>query len=354
MQLLRKRTNKAESTANNTDSLREQLEDKMFDLFGQVVDNRSEYYDSHQDELPTVQSLPKLTKYCANQNAAISGGASMVPGPLGMVAVVPEITWIIKNQVEMVYDIGVAYGHRKQLSPELLASVVGYALGAGTLGLIALHGQKVLVKRASLRLMQKLVKLMAGKVSQRLLKSMVGKWVPVAGAVALAAWSKYSTHAVAKKAVSIFEKEFEFSDDEVGIEAYIDDKGSSEVVNSNDTAIECRIEKTKIESLISLMRIDGEIKPEEQEFIGLVIEDSNISDAEKLELIEKMNQSDKFQVDYSEIKKSPEDAVSLIIDLVALSKQDGEFHISEKMYVKQVGRMVGMSEDDLSEVMLAS
>ena len=67
-----------------------------------------------------------------------------------------------------------------------------------------------------------------------------------------------------------------------------------------------------------------------------------------------MNQAAKFQVDYSEIKKSPEDAVSLIIDLVALSRQDGDFHISEKMYIKQVGKMMGLSQDDLSEMMLAS
>ncbi len=354
MQLLRKRTIKSDSDASNTGSLQEQLEEKMFNLFGQVVEKRSDYYDSHQNELPTIQSLPTLTKYCGNQNAAISGGASLVPGPLDMVAVVPEITWIIKNQVEMVYDIGVAYGYRKQLSPELLASVVGYALGAGTLGLIALHGQKVLVKRASLRLMQKLVKLMAGKVSQRLLKSMVGKWVPVAGAVALAAWSKYSTHAVAKKAISIFEKEFVFSDDEVGLEGYMENQDSLEVSKGNSSGTESRIEKAKIESLISLMRIDGEIKSEEQKFIGLIIEDSTVPDGERIDLIKKMNQTTKLQVDYSEIKKSPEDAVSLTIDLVALSKQDGEFHISEKMFIKQVGKMVGMSQDDLSEVMLAS
>lgn len=354
MQLLRKKPTETTSTTNSIDNLKEQLEEKMFGLFAQVVEDRANYYEAHPGELPAVESLPTLTKYCANQNAAISGGASLIPGPLGMLAVLPEIVLIIKNQVEMVYDIGVAYGYKKQLSPGLLASVVGYALGAGTLGLLALHGQKVLVKRASLRVMQKLVKLMAGKVSQRLLKSMVGKWVPLAGAVALAAWSKYSTHAVAKKAVSIFEKELDFDDDEVGIEAYVDDKPSLETGNSSGTGVNNRIEKTKIESLINLMRIDGEIKPEEQEFIGLVIEDSNVSDAEKLELIGKMNQSDKVQVDYSEIKKSPDDAVSLIIDLVALSKQDGDFHISEKMFIKQVGKMVGMSQDDLSEVMLAS
>ncbi|MEL7071805.1 MAG: TerB family tellurite resistance protein [Cyanobacteria bacterium J06581_3] len=337
MQLLRKRPAKADSAVNTADSLQEQLEEKIFGLFGQVVKDRANYYEAHPDELPTAESLPTLTKYCANQNAGISGGASLVPGPLGMLVVIPEIVLIIKNQVEMVYDIGVAYGYKKQLSPELLASVVGYALGAGTLGLLALHGQKVLVKRASLRLMQKLVKLMAGKVSQRLLKSMVGKWVPLAGAVALAAWSKYSTHAVAKKAISIFEKELEFDNDEVGIEAYVEDEESLETTDSLDTQVESRIEKTKIKSLINLMRIDGDIKPEEQEFIGSVIEDSSVPGAEKLELIENMNQSDKLQVDYSEIKKSPEDAVSLIIDLVALSKQDGDFHISEKMYIKQVG-----------------
>ena len=99
------------------------------------------------------------------------------------------------------------------------------------------------------------------------------------------------------------------------------------------------------------MRIDGSITDEEQEYIALLIEKAEIDDDVKLELIENINQSNKVKVDYSEIRESPEDAVGLIIDMVALAKRDNEFHISEKLYIKQVGKILNIAANDLEEAM---
>ena len=317
----------------------------MLGLFEQVSREKNKYYQENSDKLPTPQGIPSIVNSYANQNAVISGGAGLVPGPLGMLAVLPEIALIVRNQLSMVYDIGFAYGHGKKLNADVLASVFGFALGSGTLGLIAIHGQKVLVKRASLRLMQKFVQLMAGKISQRLLKSMVGKWIPVAGAVALAAWSKFSTHAIADRAKSLFEKDFSVLDE------FLDEAEAEEPTTASQSNVEKSFDALKIKALMNLMRIDGSIANEEQEYIALLIEKTEIADDIKLELIENMNQSNKIKIDYSEIRESPEDAVGLIIDMVALAKRDNEFHISEKLYIKQVGKMLNISASDLEEAM---
>jgi len=317
----------------------------MLGLFEQVTSEKNNYYQKNSDKLPTPQSIPSIVNAYANQNAVISGGAGLVPGPLGMLAVLPEIALIVRNQLSMVCDIGFAYGHGKKLNADVLASVFGFALGSGTLGLIAIHGQKVLVKRASLRLMQKFVQLMAGKISQRLLKSMVGKWLPVAGAVALAAWSKFSTHAIADRAKSLFEKDFSVLDE------FLDEVSEDEKTTDSQSDVEQSFDDLKIKTLINLMRIDGSITDEEQEYIALLIEKAEIDDDVKLELIENINQSNKVKVDYSEIRESPEDAVGLIIDMVALAKRDNEFHISEKLYIKQVGKILNIAANDLEEAM---
>ncbi len=336
-------------TESASNKLQQQIEEKMLDLFEKVIEDRGKYFDEHKDKVPTPNSVSAIANSYANGNAAISGGASLVPGPWGMLAVVPEIVLIIRNQISMVYDIGVAYGHRKKIDPQLLASVFGYALGTGTLGLLVIHSQKILVKRGSLRIMQKLVQLMAGRVTQRLLKSMVGKWIPLAGAVALAAWSKISTHMIAGKAVSVFEKEIEISDGaEDGDEIITVSDSDSEAI---EDLKEDNFDELKIQALINLMRIDGSIEDEEMEFIAQIIEDANIDDQNKLDLIEQMNQGSKFKIDYSKIADSPSDATDLIVELVSLAKRDGDFHISEKIYIKQVGKMIGIDGSDLEEVM---
>lgn len=59
--------------------------------------------------------------------------------------------------------------------------------------MFVVRGQKVLMKRAGLRVIQKIVKILGGEITQKILKSLAAKWIPVVGAVAMAAWVKYTT-----------------------------------------------------------------------------------------------------------------------------------------------------------------
>lgn len=328
--------------------LQEKLEERMFDLFDQVIKDRGKYYSKNSDKIPVPGNVPSIISSYANQNAVISGGSGLVPGPMGMLTIVPELALVIRNQMSMVYDIGVAYGYGKKLNAELLIGVFGYALGSGALGLLVIHGQKVLVRRASLQFMQKVIQLMAGKVTQRVLKSMVSKWLPIAGAVALAAWSKLSTHLIAERAISVFEKEIEISEELVDEESPEDsiDIGSVDVAETNFEAI-------KIQSLINLMCVDGVMKEEEKEFIRTVISDSSLDETERSCLVEQVHKGSKTKVDYSQISELPDEAIGLMVDLVGLAKRDGEFHMTEKLFIKQVGKLLGFSASEIEEVLTA-
>lgn len=329
--------------------LQEKLEERMFGLFDQVIEDRGKYYSRNSDKIPVPGNVPSIVSSYANQNAVISGGSGLVPGPMGMLTIVPELALVIRNQLSMVYDIGVAYGYGKKLTSELLIGVFGYALGSGALGLLAIHGQKVLVRRASLQFMQKVVQLMAGKVTQRVLKSMVSKWLPIAGAIALATWSKLSTHLIAERAISIFEKEIEISEETVDEESL---KNSTDI--SNVDVAETNFEITKIQSLIQLMCVDGVMKEEEKEFIKTVISDSGLDEKEKSCLLEQVHSGSKTtKIDYSQISELPDEAIGLMVDLLGLAKRDGEFHITEKLFIKQVGKLLGFSADEIEEILTA-
>ncbi len=346
MQILSERPD-ISAKSKTSSNLQEKIEEGMMGLFDKVAEDKGNDYREHRENLPTASNLASIIKGYANHNAAISGAAGLVPGPLGMVAAFPEIMLVIKNQVEMIYDIGVAYGYEKKIDGALLASVFAFSLGSGALGLIAIHGQKVLVKRASLKLMQKFVHMMAGKISQRVLKSMIGKWIPIAGAFALAAWSKYSTQEIAKRAVSIFEKEISFSEEAVD---YISTNTKDDVSIQQDISIES-FDLIKIQTLINLMKIDGVAAAVEQEYISLLIKNVDLSDSEKLDLVEQMDQSAKFKIDYSQMLQFPDDTIGLLADMIGLAKRDGAIHVSEKIYIKQVAKILGFSDSDVIELM---
>jgi uncharacterized tellurite resistance protein B-like protein/uncharacterized protein (DUF697 family) len=333
-------------------TLQNKLAENMMGVFELVVSDRSGHFAKHPDEIPNKKSVQSIIDYYSVLNAAISGGAGLVPGPWGMLAVIPEIAAVIRNQLAMIYDVGMAYGKSKVLTKELLAGVLITALGSSAGSLLVMQGSKVLVKRVALRAFQKIIEMLAGKVLQQALKSAIGKWLPIVGAAALAVWSNYLTRQVGKKAIEIFEKEIVLSEEvieEIPLE--------TESVSVRTAAISLAAtpgvspDMPKVQTLVNLVKIDGTIKAEEREYAQTIIGNAGLTESEKADLTQAIDKSGKFVVDYSAFASSPDDAIGLLVDMVTLAKRDGTFHITEKMFVKQVGKLLGFLENDIDEIM---
>ena len=177
--------------------------------FDYVIENRSDYYRKNPSNLPQLDSVSGLISSYTRNNAAISGGASLIPGPWGMAAVIPELTLVIRNQIQMVYDIGVANGKQAQLTKELLIGIFLTAMGSSAGSLLTIHGGKILVRRASLQVIQKIIAMLGGRVTQQVIKSTVSKWLPFVGAAAMATWTGYMTKNIGEKANELFKLEIE-------------------------------------------------------------------------------------------------------------------------------------------------
>ena len=185
------------------------LHSALNSAFDYVIENRSDYYRKNPSNLPQLDSVSGLISSYTRNNAAISGGASLIPGPWGMAAVIPELTLVIRNQIQMVYDIGVANGKQAQLTKELLIGIFLTAMGSSAGSLLTIHGGKILVRRASLQVIQKIIAMLGGRVTQQAIKSSVSKWLPVVGAGAMAAWTGYMTKNIGEKANELFKLEIE-------------------------------------------------------------------------------------------------------------------------------------------------
>lgn len=333
-------------------TLQSKLAEKMMGVFELVVSDRSGHFAKHPDEIPDKKSVPSIINSYSRTNAAISGGASLVPGPWGMVAVIPEIAAVIRNQLAMIYDVGMAYGKSKVLNKELLAGILLTALGSSAGSLLVMQGSKVLVKRVSLRVFQRIIVMLAGRITQQALKSAISKWLPVVGAAAMAVWSNYLTRQVGKKAIEIFEKEIVLSE-EVIEEMPLETESVSvpSAIISRASAQSSSPDLPKVQTLVNLMKVDGTSKAEEREYVQTIIGNADLTESERADLTQAIDKSGKFVVDYSAFASSPDDAIGLLVDMVTLAKRDGTFHITEKMFVKQVGKLLGFSDNDIDETM---
>jgi uncharacterized tellurite resistance protein B-like protein/uncharacterized protein (DUF697 family) len=333
-------------------TVQSKLAEKMMGVFELVVSDRSGHFAKHPDQIPDKKSVPSIINSYSVTNAAISGGASLVPGPWGMVAVIPEIAAVIRNQLAMIYDVGMAYGKSKVLNKELLAGVLLTAMGSSAGSLLVMQGSKVFVKRVSLRVFQKIIVILAGRVTQQALKSAISKWLPVVGAAAMAVWSNYLTRQVGKKAVEIFEKEIVLSEEvieEMPLETESLSVPTASISRASTPGMSPDL--PKVQTLVNLMKVDGTTKAEEREYVQTIIGNADLTESERADLTQAMEKSGKFAVDYAAFASSPDDAIGLLVDMVTLAKRDGTFHITEKMFVKQVGKLLGFSDNDIDETM---
>ncbi len=187
--------------------LQQKLTDSLSEVFEKTIKDRKKHFDDHPHELPQRKDIDAIISKWANTNAVVAGAAGLVPGPWGMLAAVPEIVAVIGNQTKMIFDLGVAHGQHRYLRSELVVGILMSSMGSGGGSLLAVQGGRLLVRRASLQVMQKVVTMLGGKVTQQLLKAMVGKWLPVVGAAAMAAWARYTTKKLGEHACEMLSKE---------------------------------------------------------------------------------------------------------------------------------------------------
>lgn len=202
-----------EKKENIGDTLQSKINEALESSFDMVIAERKKYYTNNVR--PAIHDVDAIIQKYSYINAGISAAANIVPGPWGLLTVIPEIVAVIRNQLSMIYDIAAAHGKDKITDKTLLMAVFAVGVGGGALGLLLIHGGKVIVKRASLRVLQKIIIMLGGQITQRVLKAVVAKWLPIVGAAAMAVWAKIATTTIGKRANEIYSKDIEKSDEPV-------------------------------------------------------------------------------------------------------------------------------------------
>ena len=138
--------------------------------------------------------------------AAVSGGLAIPPGPMGLLTIIPDLVAIWQIQRKMVADIAATFGKTAHLGQEqMLVCLFKHSAGQAVRDLVVRAGQRVVVRRASLQAIQKILNKLGVKVTQRLAGKVVSRWIPIIGAVGMGAYAYYDTASVAKTTIEIFQ-----------------------------------------------------------------------------------------------------------------------------------------------------
>ena len=123
--------------------------------------------------------------------------------------------------------------------------------------------------------------------------------------------------------------------------------GSSEEIK--DEII--NLELLKIQVCINVAKIDFNMQESEVEFLSQLIEESELDDDAKMNLIEQLHLKELIDVDLNLLKNNDLFALALIESLSSIIKIDGSVKSVEKIYFYKIAKELGFSKEEVKEML---
>ena len=158
---------------------------------------------------PSVRAKD-LTLKAAARGALVAGTLSLPPGPFGMLTVLPDLLAVWRLQRQLVADIAACYGQTRHLGTEAMVyCLFRHAAAVVVRDLIVRVGERAIVQRASVGVLERVLRRTGVELTQRMAGRTAARWLPIAGAVGIGAYAFYDTVQVGKTARMLFERELD-------------------------------------------------------------------------------------------------------------------------------------------------
>ncbi len=152
----------------------------------------------------------EIASATAAKAALTAGSLALPPGPFGWLTILPELVAVWRLQVQMVADIAASYGKTAHLTREqMLYCLFRHTAAQAVRDLVVRVGERFLVQRVSLRVLQTIANKVGVRITQRTIGRGVSRWLPVAGALGVGAYAYYDTGQVGRTAIELFEREID-------------------------------------------------------------------------------------------------------------------------------------------------
>jgi hypothetical protein len=131
-----------------------------------------------------------------------------------MLTVLPDLVTVWKIQAQMVADIAGAYGQTALLSPEqMLYCLFRQTAGQAVRDLVVRLGDRLAIRQVPRRVLRRALRQVGLTMAQRLASRTASRWLPVVGALGVAAYVYRDTRRVGHTAIELFSREVVLADE---------------------------------------------------------------------------------------------------------------------------------------------
>lgn len=197
------------ASANGGDEPPRKIAEAILNFIGQIPGT-----DEHRSRRPGERAR-SIASSAAIKAAITSGTLALPPGPLGWLTILPELIAIWKIQAQMVVDIAGTYGREACLTREqMIYCLFRHTAAQAVRDLVVRAGERFLVRRASLHVMQGVAHKIGIRITQRAIGKGLSRWLPVVGALGVGAYAYYDAGQVAQTAIELFSHGIEIEPEE--------------------------------------------------------------------------------------------------------------------------------------------
>ena len=151
---------------------------------------------------PTAAELEEVINNFARKTATIAAGFSLIPGPLGVLALVKELQSVLQTQIDLIAYLSLRLHKREEVTTELVTAMLATAIGNVGLSVVASQGGKILLKRVS----SMTVKRIGSRIAQKGSYHFLAKWIPLAGSGLMYAHTFRTTKKLGSRALYLLDK----------------------------------------------------------------------------------------------------------------------------------------------------
>lgn len=330
--------------AKSSKSISDRLGELILNAIRETIESRSKRYFDPKRKRPTLEDIPRIINEFSFINSTISASFSILPPPINTIAAIPEIAVLYRNHCAMIYDLAVAHNKEHQLSKELVLGILTSSAFPVPFELIRVQGNKIIVRRYSLKMFQIICNAFGANILQKTIKSALTKIIPYAGAALLSAWTNYTTRAIGKTAIEILSKQIS------------EDNAETDEVSECTNATSTESEPTETQEIIdieikapiyfAIMMADEKRRPEEIEYISKLINDSNLSAERKSDLSTSISNGELPEYSLDPFMHSIPESEQLIMELIAIAGCDKQIVLPEIQLINDISTQLGISTDD--------
>jgi hypothetical protein len=162
---------------------------------------------SFKEDHRVYGSTDEIIDEAARRAFRISTTLGLLPGPLGMATILPEVVALVKLQINLVHRIAKHHGKQETVSKELFLLILGNAMGITAGGMLLRKGGTVVVlKSANTRVIRALAKKIGARMIDTAAEKAVARWIPMVTAPLFGYFSRSLTRKIGREAVRLFSR----------------------------------------------------------------------------------------------------------------------------------------------------